>query len=103
MIGEVAEIKNANQIIGISCSSASILLGLIFNTRGFERDNLMLFLLIISIGLLCGYLFWGSFKNEDWQWGYMGTSIVILGLIFYRIKSLYGIECFANGYRRVGG
>jgi len=88
----VGEIKNPNQIIGISCSSLSIAMCLIFNTRGYERDGLILFLLFISIGLLFTYLFWGSFQNEAWQWVYMVISIIILGLIFFRIKNNFFIN-----------
>jgi hypothetical protein len=94
----VGEIKNPNQIIGISCSSLSLVMCLFFNTRGSERDGLILFLLFISIGLLFAYLFWGSFQNEVWQWVYMVISIIILGLIFFRIKNNYLLNYVVKNY-----
>ena len=85
MVLEVAEIKDAHEIVGISCSVGTIIMG--FYLQKSSIDFIIIFLLIVSIGLLLGYLFWGSFQNLYYQWGYMVLAIIIFMITLVRIKS----------------
>jgi hypothetical protein len=85
----IGEIKNANQFIGLTLNAISILICLFINKskKDYSRDWLMLLLLLISVGLLLGYLFWGSNQSEGYQWGYMVFTIITLIFIFLRLRN----------------
>jgi MFS family permease len=86
----VGLIENGNQIAGITISIISTILPWMFIERGNTSDGLMFFLFLLSAGLLCGYLFWGSHKEEGgWHWGYFVLSIVIFLLVAFRARSTY--------------
>ena len=99
----IGEIKNANQIIGLTLNAISILLCLILNKAKNEQtsDWLMLLLLLFSVGLLLGYLFWGSKQSEGYQWGYMVFTIITLIFIFFRLKNNFNIKISNRGYEPV--
>ncbi len=91
----VGLINDGNQIAGITISIISIILAWMFNIRGNRSDGLMFFLFLLSAGLLCGYLFWGSHKDkkEGWHWGYFALSIVVFLFIAFRARSTYKKNC----------